>query len=190
MKDIIISSLLGIASLGTFIAALRSIFAKRVDDSVVVQAVGEAPLFPLVVEPLCVVCGDKATEGMPYISREREEENKVTTLWMRHNDRNVYAAPPQYHRVVDPVKCLCRVHAHVADAKVDNFLYGRIRAVLAGANEQIALEAATFEKQDMLKSLEESLTPREKNDRLKKKIGNGDTKTNGIPSPLTAAPSN
>lgn len=110
------------------------------------------------------VCGEPATEPMPYIEREREDDTAASVFFMRHHDRNVYAAPPRLRRTVDLTKppALCRVHAHVADAKIDEFLYVRVRGLLAEANAKIAIEAASFEKEVLLEALKSSLTKTER----------------------------
>jgi hypothetical protein len=113
----------------------------------------------------CCACGEPATEPMPVLKRDR---GTVDVL------RKLYAAPPRYVRFVDknaPL-ALCQVHAHVADAKMDEFIFQRVRGIFAEANAKVAIEAASFERESLLKCLNDSLTDREKKALRKPASGN------------------
>lgn len=141
------------------VMALRSLFRKSIDDDEHKLLVTEAPISAVMdMIPRCVVCGKTATEQMPYLRRGRGIFSLFTFI------RQLFAAPPLIRRHIDTKMQpeLCRVHAHVADARMDEFLHVRVRGILATANAQIAAEAAGFEREGMLKYLNDSLTDSEK----------------------------
>jgi len=91
---------------------------------------------------------------MPSIERSRGARD-----WLRE----LFAMPPRYRRVVrGEVPTLCRSHAHVADAMVDEFLHNRVRGAFTAAYTRVAVEAAGFEKEFLHKQLTESLTEDQK----------------------------
>jgi hypothetical protein len=105
-------------------------------------------------DPRCLACGDPATECMPSIERSRGARD-----WLRE----LFAMPPRYRRVVrGELPSLCRSHAHVADAMVDEFLHNRVRGAFTAAYTKVAVEAAGFEKEFLQKQLTESLTEDQK----------------------------
>lgn len=105
-------------------------------------------------DPRCIACGDPASECMPNIERSRGARD-----WLRE----LFAMPPRYRRVVrGELPTLCRSHAHVADAMVDEFLHNRVRGAFTSAYTKVAVEAAGFEKEFLQKQLTESLTEDQK----------------------------
>lgn len=125
--------------------------------------------------PRCF-CGEDATEPMPLLKRGRGTFDFL---------RRLYAAPPRYVRSIDSRRQpeLCRIHAHVADAKMDEFIFMRVRGIFAEANSKVATEAASFERESLLKYLNDSLTDREKkvlrtntNNVVPLKAANGDAR--------------
>ena len=105
-------------------------------------------------DPRCLACGDVASEPMPAIERSRGARD-----WFRE----LFAMPPRYRRVVRrDIACLCRSHAHVADAMVDEFLHNRVRGAFTAAYTRVAVEAAGFEKEFLQKQLTDSLTEDQK----------------------------
>lgn len=180
MTETIIAIAFGLLSAVGLAAAVRS-FLRR--EKAVVPPPTETSFVPPDIEERCF-CGEVATEPMPYIEREREDDSAAANLLMRHHDRNVYAAPPRLRRTVDKNKpnVLCRVHAHVADAKIDEFLYGEVRAVLAAANAQIAIKAAGFERESLFEALKGSLTKTEKATKPRSVNGAANGASNGASS--------
>jgi hypothetical protein len=134
--------------------ALRSLFMKKTRE--LAQDVHMANALEAFGEqvPRCL-CGEPATEPMPVLRRDRGTFDFL---------RKLFAAPPRYVRYVDKnaAPALCAVHAHVADAKMDEFIFQRVRAVFAVANATVAIEAAGFERESLAKHLEGSLTDRER----------------------------
>lgn len=102
--------------------------------------------------PKCDCCGALATHPLPRLRRSRG-----SVL------RKVFAAPPSYRRVVEPLDkpALCEAHAHTADALLDEFIFG-IRQKYAALNATIASSAAGFEQEALLFALRESLTEKQK----------------------------
>ena len=178
MKDVILVAIISIGALGALLMAMKQVFDRNRREPVEVQAIdGEDA-------PRCY-CGSLASHPMPTLARSREDG-------LASKDRDMFAGAPRYHREVtdESPKALCRVHAHLADAKMDEFIYVGIRAIQADCNSKIAKEAATFEKETLPTFLEQSLTTREKRD--KGKLSNAPSNgaypaTNGsnVPSPLS-----
>lgn len=112
-------------------------------------------------------CGLRATHALPRLHRERMDGKQA-----------VYAASPRYRRVVHSTRVffglielsiedqprlqVCESHAHMADAKMDNFIYTDIRAEQSKTNERIAQRAADFETEKMLQAIKDSLTEDQK----------------------------
>lgn len=112
-------------------------------------------------------CGARATHALPRLYRERIDGKQA-----------VYASAPRYRRVVQstrwffgllelepqdkPELQVCEAHAHMADAKMDNFIYTDIRAEQSKTNERIAQRAADFETEKMLHAIKDSLTEDQK----------------------------
>lgn len=163
MTETIIAIVFGLLSFAGLVVAIRSFLRKEKAAAASAPSPEFAPVVSDVESERCV-CGEIATEPAPYIEREREDDSAASNYLMRHHDRNVYAAPPRLRRTVDKAKppAFCRVHAHVADAKIDEFLYVKVRAVLAEANSRIAVEAASFEKEALIEAVKNSLTRTEK----------------------------
>lgn len=171
--DTWIAIVLGISALFVLLAGMRSSHKQRKQAVVAEEALTDN-------QPRCI-CGEVATEPMPVLHRSRGQWD-----WLRR----YFASPPMYNRTVDDSwgpKVLCRVHAHVADAKMDEFIYGKVRSILASANAQIATEAAAFEKETLLKSLSDSLTIKER--AVVRKTTNG-VNAGTVVMPLTTTPSN
>lgn len=124
--------------------------------------------------PKCGACGDPATEPMPSIERGRGAHD-----WLRE----LFAMPPRYRRVVKTdTPALCRSHAHVADAMVDEFLHNRVRGAFTSAYTKVAVEAAGFEKEFLTKQLQDSLTDDQKKAAKRQQINKAKTasiETNG-----------
>ena len=116
-------------------------------------------------QPRCI-CGDIATEPMPILTRNRGRFDFF---------RRYFAAPPRYVRRIDPYAplSLCRAHAHVADAKMEEFLFNRVRGILSEANAKVAVEAASFEREFLMKGLADALTDSEKKTARKLQNGKG-----------------
>lgn len=182
MTETIIATVFGLLSVAGLAAAIRSFLRKEKAATTSASSPELAPVVADVEVERCV-CGEIATEPAPYIEREREDDSAAANYLMRHHDRNVYAAPPRLRRTVDKNKppAFCRVHAHVADAKIDEFLYVRVRAVLAEANSRIAVEAASFEKEALVEAVKNSLTRTEKS--KAKPASNG--ALNGASNPIS-----
>lgn len=125
--------------------------------------------------PRCV-CGEPATEPMPTIRKERG-------LW--DWQRSVFARSPRYKRYVDRkgTPALCAVHAQVADTKIDEFIFVRVRGILAETNARIAAEAAAFEKEVLPRSLVDSLTATERKSKTAQQTLNGKS-SNGVSASL------
>lgn len=101
------------------------------------------------VEPVRCPCGEAATEPAPTLERGRG-----SVL------RDLLAMPPRYRRVVrqGAPAVYCRAHAHVADARLAEFVATRVRAVWARAYADVAIEAAAFETETLPRLVSESLT--------------------------------
>jgi hypothetical protein len=99
--------------------------------------------------PKCL-CGAAATDPLPVLKRDRGAWD-----WLR----TIFAAPPRYKRIIDAMgtPAVCRTHAHVADAKLDEFVF-RMRSAYAELNAKLAIEAAAFEQEGLARQLAESLT--------------------------------
>lgn len=111
----------------------------------------------------CLACGDPASEPLPSIERGRGAHD-----WLRE----LFAMPPRYKRVVrGDYPSLCRSHAHVADAMVDEFLHNRVRGAFTAAYTKVAVEAAGFEKEFLTKQLSESLTEAQQREQRKRAQG-------------------
>lgn len=136
----------------------------------------------LVEEPLRCFCGDLATEKTPILKRTRNTKFD--------SSREVYAAPPKFERDVEHNSkfTLCTAHAHLADAKIDEFIYTKVRAILAQANAEIALQAAQFEKEALMESLTNSLTLADKKKIADQRKGSGKAPMNG--TSVAAVPTN
>jgi hypothetical protein len=98
-------------------------------------------------------CGGIATHAAPRLVRSR-------TGWLRA----FFGVAPLYRRVVPKFSeggelTFCETHAHVADSMMDRFIYERVRAVLAEANERISIEAASFETENLLSQIKTTLEP-------------------------------
>ena len=107
-------------------------------------------------------CGNRATHASPRLVRSR-------TGWLR----SYFGIAPLYRRVVPKFSeggelVFCETHAHVADSMMDRFIYDRVRAVLAEANERISVEAAAFETENLLDQIKTSIepTPKKKNEQV------------------------
>lgn len=135
-----------------FFAIRRKTEIRVTDSSALAEYMGDT-YYEI---PTCM-CGEPATKPMPRIKRSRGGYDLL---------RQFFAAPPRYKRVETlgkfGVKELCDVHAHVADAKIDEFLYVRIRGILSETNARLAVETAAFEKEGLVKALQEALTEKEK----------------------------
>ena len=124
----------------------------------------EALAFSMVQEeeakvPKCP-CGAVATHASPQLVRSR-------TGMMR----NYFGIAPLYRRVVPKLSeggslTFCQAHAHVADSMMDRFIFDRVRAVLAEANEKISVEAAAFETENLLEQIKLSVEPAKKKNEL------------------------
>jgi hypothetical protein len=83
------------------------------------------------------------------------------TGWLRA----LFAGAPRYRRFIPktvawfglsqpyiPIEAFifCEIHAHVADSMMDRFIFERVRAVQAEANERVAVEAAAFEQKTLI----------------------------------------
>lgn len=103
--------------------------------------------------PKCV-CGELATSPAPVLKRTRGAWD-----WLRTH----FAAPPRYSRVTDLMRpaVFCASHAHVADALLDQFIF-RIRSGYSELNARVAAEAAAYEQEALLRSVNESLTELQK----------------------------
>lgn len=139
------------ALVGCLIMAFRALFKREAEKS---EEASLPAIAQLTESPKCF-CGELATEPMPVLERNRGTFDFL---------RRLYAAPPRYVRSVDRTKRpeLCRIHAHVADAKMDEFIFQRVRGIFAKASAEVATEAASFEREALLKYLNDSLTDREK----------------------------
>lgn len=106
--------------------------------------------------PKCV-CGANASHAAPRLVRSR-------TGW----GRGQYAEAPTYKRSVNKRPehmddfVFCETHAHVADSMMDRFIYERIRAVQAEANEKISIEASAFERELLIGKIKATLDDRKK----------------------------
>jgi hypothetical protein len=100
------------------------------------------------------VCGEIATDPAPVLKRGRGAWD-----WLR----NLYGAPPRYTREVDHMRrpTFCRAHVHVADAMLDQFVFG-IRARYSELNADIAAKAAGFEQEHLQRQVADSLTEKQK----------------------------
>jgi len=163
MKDIILAIIIGLCSVGALVISMKQMFERSRKE----------PVEPVVTDgesaPRCP-CGAPATHPTPVLARQREDG-------LTSKDRDMYAGAPRYCRQVSEElpKALCRVHAHLADAKMDEFIYVGIRAIQADCNAKIAKEAAIFEKETLPKFIEDSLTDRERTEKKK-----NEKKTNGV----------
>lgn len=103
--------------------------------------------------PKCV-CGEQATEPAPHL-----RWNRGALDWLR----TVFAAPPRFKRLIDPMTppTLCKHHARVADSLLDDWLF-RTRSRYSEMNAKVAIEAAAFEQEVLVKLLSESLTDSQK----------------------------
>src|ERR1700677_1026636 len=103
--------------------------------------------------PKCV-CGDLATEPAPILQRTRGAYDFM---------RKYFAAAPKYKRVIDLMKppAFCRAHIHVADAKLDQFIFG-VRKEYAELNSKVSADAAAFEQEFLRNLVADSLTETQK----------------------------
>ena len=103
--------------------------------------------------PKCV-CGDVAKFPAPVLQRSRGAWD-----WLRSH----FAAPPRYKRVVDLMQppVFCSAHAHVADATMDQFIFG-IRSEYSKLNARVAADAAGFEQEALMRLVADSLTDLQK----------------------------
>lgn len=103
--------------------------------------------------PRCV-CGEPATDPAPQLRWDRGAFD-----WLR----SIFAAPPRFKRIIDHMMppTLCKHHARVADAMLDEWLFKQ-RSRYSEINSKIAIEAATFEQESLLRQLSESLTDSQK----------------------------
>ena len=158
MSESYLPILAGVLLLLCFVAVVFALTRKKKHEVHVseMQTIMEYNADSYYEAQLCM-CGEVATKPMPRIARDRGGWDLL---------RKFFAAPPRYKRVYKigsrVQKELCDIHAHVADAKIDEFLYMRIRGILSETNARIAVEAAAFEKEGLTKSLQESLTEKEK----------------------------
>lgn len=176
MKETIIAIVIGIGAVGALFMAVKQLIdnLRKEPTDVLVLTEGE--------EPSLCPCGATATHPMPTLARSREDG-------LASKDRDMYAGAPRYQRQVaaDGTKKLCRVHAHLADAKMDEFIYVGIRAIQADCNSKIAKEAAVFEKETLPKFIEDSLTDREKKEK-RELVLKSPAKTNGASNGAGASP--
>lgn len=105
-------------------------------------------------------CGEPATHPAPKLIRKR-------TSWLQ----KYFAMAPAYKRVIprpkivtdwSPELMFCETHAHVADSMMDQFIYQDIRASQSKLNEQVAIRAASFEKEGLMQKIKDSLTEEQK----------------------------
>jgi hypothetical protein len=77
-------------------------------------------------------CGEPATEPSPSLTRSRDDYF-----------RRLYGAPPRYRRTIDRmgIPAYCRAHAHVADARLDKWIFDE-RARATTSNSEAAGRAA------------------------------------------------
>jgi hypothetical protein len=173
MKETLIAILISIGAIGALFMALKQVSGnlRKEPTDILVLTEGE--------EPSMCPCGAPATHPVPTLARSREDG-------LVSKDRDMYAGAPRYQRqvVAEGPKKLCRVHAHLADAKMDEFIYVSIRAIQADCNSKIAREAAVFEKETLPQAIEDSLTEREKKEKRVKSL----PKTNGATNGASAAP--
>ena len=97
-------------------------------------------------------CGNVATHPSPQLVRSRDG-------WLRA----FFGVAPLYRRRVPKLtdyteRVFCETHAHVADSMMDRFIYERVRAVLAEANEKISIEAAAFESENLISQIKDVIT--------------------------------
>lgn len=103
--------------------------------------------------PKCV-CGDLAKYPAPVLRRDRGAWD-----WLRSH----FAAAPRYKRAVDLMRqpVFCEPHAHLADALLDQFIFG-IRKAYSELNAKVAAEAAGFESESLTRLVAENLTEQQK----------------------------
>lgn len=103
--------------------------------------------------PKCV-CGEMATEPAPILQRTRGAYDFM---------RKYFAAAPKYKRVIDAMKppAFCKTHVHVADAKLDQFIFS-VRSEYAALNSKVSADAAAFELEALRQLVTESLTETQK----------------------------
>ena len=103
--------------------------------------------------PKCV-CGEMATEPAPLLQRTRGAYDFL---------RKYFAVAPRYKRVIDLMKppAFCKTHVHVADAKLDQFIFG-VRSKYAALNSDVSAEAAAFELEALRNLVADSLTDTQK----------------------------
>ena len=103
--------------------------------------------------PKCV-CGDIATEPTPVLQRTRGAYDYA---------RLYFGAAPKYKRVIDHMRppTLCKAHAHVADAKLDQFIFS-VRSRYAELNSAVSADAAAFEQESLRILVADSLTELQK----------------------------
>ena len=103
--------------------------------------------------PKCV-CGDMATEPAPLLQRTRGAYDFM---------RKYFAAAPKYKRVIDLMKppAFCKTHVHVADAKLDQFIFA-VRSEYAALNSKVSADAAAFEQESLRIYVADSLTETQK----------------------------
>jgi len=103
--------------------------------------------------PKCV-CGEVASDPAPQLKRGRGAWDYL---------RSLYGAPPRYSREIDHMRppVFCRAHVHVADAKLDEFIFN-VRSDYSKLNADIAARAACFEQEHLLRHVADSLTEKQK----------------------------
>jgi hypothetical protein len=103
--------------------------------------------------PKCV-CGEMATEPAPVLQRTRGAYDFM---------RKYFAAAPKYKRVIDLMRppTFCKAHVHVADAKLDQFIFA-VRSEYAALNSKVSADAAAFEQESLRIFVADSLTDKQK----------------------------
>lgn len=103
--------------------------------------------------PKCV-CGEIATEPAPILERTRGAYDFM---------RKYFAAAPRYKRVIDLMRApaFCKTHVHVADARLDQFIFS-VRSEYAALNSKVSADAAAFELEALRALVADSLTETQK----------------------------
>jgi hypothetical protein len=103
--------------------------------------------------PKCV-CGEVATEPAPILQRTRGAYDMM---------RKYFAAAPKYKRVIDLMRqpAFCKTHVHVADARLDQFIFS-VRSEYAALNSKVSADAAAFELESLRNLVADSLTETQK----------------------------
>lgn len=99
-------------------------------------------------------CGAVATETLPTLKWSRGSFD-----WLRA----IYGLPPRFKRVVDTSRApdVCYAHARVGDSMLEKFLFD-LRAEYSKMNQEVAIRAAAFEQENLLKQIETSMTDNQK----------------------------